>query len=65
MSELSLSMNLDPTEESMITKIIKTLEEKTRLVKDQTTVMDVKAEELARARADLQETEVLKLRFKF
>ena len=58
MSDLSLSVNADPMEESMITKIIKTLDEKTRLVREQTTILDVKAEELNQARNDLLETEV-------
>ena len=61
MSDLSMSLNLDLPEENMISKIVKNLEDKTRLVRDQTTLMDVKADELTAARADLQETEVISL----
>ena len=50
---------MDPVEDNMILKIIKTLEEKTKLVREQTTIMDVKTDELAQARLDLQETEVI------
>ena len=56
-----MSLNLDLPEENMISKIVKNLEDKTRLVRDQTTLMDVKADELTAARADLQETEVISL----
>ena len=59
MTDLSLSLNMDPVEDNMILKIIKTLEEKTKLVREQTTIMDVKTDELAQARLDLQETEVI------
>ena len=58
MSDLNFSVNMDSTEDNMITKIIKTLEEKSKLVREQTTIMDIKTEELNKAKADLAETEV-------
>ena len=57
MSDLSFSVS-DLTEDNVMVKIVKTLEEKTRLVRDQTTLMDVKSEEIIRLKADLQDTEV-------
>ena len=50
---------LDGSEENTLIKIARTLDEKTKLVKDQTTAMDVKSEEIRLAEADLQEYEVL------
>ena len=58
MSDLNFSVNMDSTEDNMINKIMKTLEEKSKLVREQTTIMDIKTEELNKAKADLAETEV-------
>ena len=64
MSDLSCSLNMEPQEENMISKIIKTLEDKTRLVRDQTTILDVKADELAAVKSDLAETEVIWVKYR-
>ena len=49
---------LEGSEENMLVKIARTLDEKTKLIKDQTTAMDVKSEEIRLAESDLQEYEV-------
>ena len=57
MTDLTMSL-LEGSEENILIKISRTLDEKTKLVKDQTTAMDVKSEEIRLAQADLQEYEV-------
>ena len=58
MADLTLSL-LEGSEENMLIKISRTLEEKTKIIKDQTTAMDVKSEEIRLAETDLQEYEVI------